>query len=740
MADEKGMLLSESFVRRVAEAVRRIEAQMRSRSGDLEDRDDVYRAPPEQWVEVTGAGPQGMYTGNWWVHDLDAGTWTVQDQEVYVNAPNGSELAADYWYRGYSSGSFSDGTLVFDVDDASIVISQNALNAAIDQLGGLGGGFIGAKLYYSGGQQTIPSSTSTQLYFNRALFNSGMTFAGPGGFLLPQAGYYLVTLTIQWSGAGLTESASGTLGCWIFQNNWPVAASAIDANSSPSTQPEQNVSVVIQGQLADFVFAYVYQDTGETIYLQDNGGSAYPINAFSCVYLGPLGAGAAIGPNDPITHFAVSSPSAATVGTAIAFTVVAEEILNYTLTSYTGTVTFSSSDTGATLPAPHTLTSGVGTFSATFATAGTQTISAADTTTATVTGASGPVTVAGLAPATHFVITNPSTVTAPIAFLFTVVAETAANGTATGYTGTVSFSSGNSDTYTTLPGPITLTNGVGTFSATLVAVGNTTLTATDETTATITGASGSITVGAFKPPPTAALSGDSLTSGLAIFLPLDDSGTSTTKDLGSAGSATCNSVTSGNWETGYYGSVDFTTNGSSYITSANANFLTASHTVMLLVWIPSGTTPSGYTGVGGANTIGGTGGAYGPFYLWPSSNAFSGNLGVEYNADSHAAIDVNGGQAWPTDHKPHLFGYTADGTNNKVTVWLDGVALAHVSTTVPFAAAGNLQKVCFGCDWFNGSFDADPVNNNIVWAAAWTRVLSQTDLTDLMNSLFRLET
>src|SRR4029079_15457991 len=84
--------------------------------------------------------------------------------------------------------------------------------------------------------------------------------------------------------------------------------------------------------------------------------------------------------------------------------------------------------------------------------------------------------------------------TSSSAFSFTVTALDQFNNTATGYAGTVHFTS--SDGAATLPANSTLTGGVGTFSATLNTAGDQTITATDAVTASITGASGTIAVSA----------------------------------------------------------------------------------------------------------------------------------------------------------------------------------------------------------------------------------------------------
>jgi hypothetical protein len=102
--------------------------------------------------------------------------------------------------------------------------------------------------------------------------------------------------------------------------------------------------------------------------------------------------------------------------------------------------------------------------------------------------------------ATHYTVFAPQTATAGAPFSFTVTALDQYNHTATGYTGTVHFTS--SDTAAVLPADATLTKGTGMFSATLNTTGSPTkITATDTATATITGTSGNITVN-----PAAALS------------------------------------------------------------------------------------------------------------------------------------------------------------------------------------------------------------------------------------------
>jgi len=90
-------------------------------------------------------------------------------------------------------------------------------------------------------------------------------------------------------------------------------------------------------------------------------------------------------------------------------------------------------------------------------------------------------------PATHFSVTAPANVTNGVAFNVTVSALSGSNTAATGYTGTVHFTSSSSGT---LPSDYTFTAGdlgAHTFSVTLTSNGSRTITATDTVTASITG-------------------------------------------------------------------------------------------------------------------------------------------------------------------------------------------------------------------------------------------------------------
>ncbi|WP_233168301.1 IPTL-CTERM sorting domain-containing protein [Xylophilus sp. ASV27] len=96
----------------------------------------------------------------------------------------------------------------------------------------------------------------------------------------------------------------------------------------------------------------------------------------------------------PVTHYAVSAPSSAVQGAGVSLTVKALDANGYVNPDYAGTVHFSSSDGAAVLPADAGLGNGAGTFSATFRTLGSHTVTATDTVANGITGVSAVVVVA----------------------------------------------------------------------------------------------------------------------------------------------------------------------------------------------------------------------------------------------------------------------------------------------------------------------------------------------------------
>ena len=194
----------------------------------------------------------------------------------------------------------------------------------------------------------------------------------------------------------------------------------------------------------------------------------------------------------PVASFSIAAPPAATTGISFSATVNAVDTYANVATSYSGTVHFSSSDAQAVLPANSALASGTGNFPISLKTLGSQTISATDAAAASLTGKSSSINVVTNV-ATHLSVVSSNT--GPVTrqtFSVTVTALDAANNTSVGYSGTVHFTS--TDTQAMLPGNSTLSSGTASFSVTLETAGNQTVTAADTATASITGNSGTLSV------------------------------------------------------------------------------------------------------------------------------------------------------------------------------------------------------------------------------------------------------
>ena len=170
-----------------------------------------------------------------------------------------------------------------------------------------------------------------------------------------------------------------------------------------------------------------------------------------------------------VDHFAVTGPASGTAGQAFNVTVSAVNAQGNAVTSYSGTVHFTSSDTssGVVLPADTTLTNGTGTFPVTLTKAGAQTVTATDTASATISGRAS-LTI-GAAAAANLGLVAPTSATTNKPFNVTVTLSDRFGNVATGYRGTVHFTS--SDALATLPTNYTFSAadaGVHQFSVTLV--------------------------------------------------------------------------------------------------------------------------------------------------------------------------------------------------------------------------------------------------------------------------------
>jgi hypothetical protein len=188
----------------------------------------------------------------------------------------------------------------------------------------------------------------------------------------------------------------------------------------------------------------------------------------------------------------VGFPSPTMAGVASSFSVTAYDGFGNLATNYGGTVTFGSSDQQASLPKNAALTSGTGTFSATFKTAGTQSLTARDFANPSASGNQSGIVVSPAATSKFFVAGFPTPVVAGTPGTFVVIAQDAFGNNTPSYSGQVGFTT--SDPRPVFPPNPTLTNGVGHFTATLTTAGVQFLTAMDIAHPTIMGSQTGIVV------------------------------------------------------------------------------------------------------------------------------------------------------------------------------------------------------------------------------------------------------
>jgi parallel beta-helix repeat protein len=198
-----------------------------------------------------------------------------------------------------------------------------------------------------------------------------------------------------------------------------------------------------------------------------------------------------------------SYPSPTTAGVSNDFLVTAVDLLGNQIPNYTGTVTFTSTDPIAALPADYTFTLADGgdrTFSATFKTAALQSLTVTDVDT-DGSGTQSDIDVLPTVLKRFDVSGYPSPTVVGVEHDFDVTAEDTYGNVVTAYTGTVTFTS--SDPIAALPADYTFTAGdagTKTFQATLFTTGqNRSITTTDTATGLFGRQSGIVVqTGAFR--------------------------------------------------------------------------------------------------------------------------------------------------------------------------------------------------------------------------------------------------
>jgi uncharacterized delta-60 repeat protein len=332
----------------------------------------------------------------------------------------------------------------------------------------------------SPGVWTLTSSNAfgltagTYRLFAQAQDNYGALSDADALTLTVARGIVLSPTTLAAATAGASYSATITAGGGTAPYTFAVTAGSLPAGLTLSSDGVLSGTPTATGSSS---FTVAATDTNS-----DTGSESYTLT---------------VNPGPAATFRVTGFPSPTTAGMAGTLTLTAVDAYGNTATGYAGTIHFSSTDPQAVLPSDYTFTSsdaGRHTFSVTFQTAGSQSLTATDTTDNSVAGSQTGITVTPAIAASLALSDVPST-TAGTAFRVTLTAKDAYGNTATAYAGTVHFSS--SDPQAVLPANYSFTSadqGQHTFSATLETAGSQVLTATDTANSSFTVSDTGITV------------------------------------------------------------------------------------------------------------------------------------------------------------------------------------------------------------------------------------------------------
>jgi hypothetical protein len=452
---------------------------------------------------------------NVWVVANAAGGFDVQLSYTYAEELSNKTFAVVVSDAGGSSTSQS--TTTFSVADAPLAATAVAVTAVT------GTSYSGVVASFT---DADPAGTATD-YRATITWGNGNTSAGTiaansqGGFNVTGTntytadGAFAITVTItDAGGSSVTANSTAYVGGLATHfsvtaataatagTSFPLTVKALDAAGNAAYSYTGTVHFVSTDANATLPANYTFTagDLGTHVFsvtlVTAGTQSVTATDTAKSTIVGKQG-GIVVNPGAVSRFTVVSKSGSVTAGSSLQFTVKALDAFGNTVTGYRGTVNLTSSDPQAVLPANYTFTTsdaGVHVFSVTLKTAGSQTVVVTDTATSPVTGTSGPVTV-NPAAASHFRISAPASVSKGVKFSFTVTALDAFGNVATGYLGTVSFTSSDAKAVPPANYTFTTTNaGVATFSAILNTVGVQSLTATDTKQKTIKGTDASIQV------------------------------------------------------------------------------------------------------------------------------------------------------------------------------------------------------------------------------------------------------
>jgi FKBP-type peptidyl-prolyl cis-trans isomerase 2 len=458
-------------------------------------------------VNFTSSDGQATLPADYTFTSSDTGTHTFTGGVTLDTAGNQTVTATD------SASSSVTGSATVAVNPGAAIVLRLAAPAAssagsaftvtvtvVDAFGNVTPSYSGTVHFTStDAGSTLPADyTFVAADGGSHTFTNGVTLvtAGSQSIKVAASGMTGATSTLAVSPAPASHLAVAAPGASTAGSTFTVTVTALDPYGNTATGYLGNVHFTSSdGQVtlpADYTFtstdAGVHAFSSVLMTAGSQSVTATDTSASSITGTAVVAVSPAAAASITVAGF----PSPTTAGAAHSFTVTARDAYGNIATGYTGTLHFTSPDAQAVLPADGTLTNGSGSFSATLKTAGSQSLTATDTITASLTGTEAGIAVTPAAAASLVLTGYPSPTTAGAAHTFTVTAKDAYGNVATGYSGTVHFTS--SDAQAALPANATLTNGTGSFTATLKTAGSQSLTATDTAAASLTSTQTGISV------------------------------------------------------------------------------------------------------------------------------------------------------------------------------------------------------------------------------------------------------
>jgi hypothetical protein len=477
---------------------------------------------------VGGSGNTGE-GGGLWVRFVTATTVTIANCTIANNS------AVGYVYQGQPHPGAGGGLYVFPLPGLGGVLTVVGSTVAGNGTDGSGGGlWVGAR---------TPMTLTNTLVAGNTAVTGGADVFGP---LLPTSAFNLIG-----NGDGSTGLVNGALG-----NQVGTTAAPIDPRLGPLEDnggPTPTMALLSGSPAID-----AGSNTNPSAFDQRGTGSARVVGAG--IDVGAFEAPAATLQPGVMTHFGLTTVASPVAGTPFVVTVQALDDSDNAVPGYVGPIHFTITDGSAVLSQDYTLTAadaGAHAFGVTLTTAGTQVL------TVTADAPAGPLTERGavtVSPgaAASLRLSAPTVTTAGQLLSVTATLLDAYGNVATGYTGTVHFTS--SDAKAALPADYTFSSadaGTHAFRVILKTAGSQSISATDTRTSSLAATSAGITVNPAAAAKFVLTAPTSVKRGVAFSLTL------TVQD------------TFGNIVTGYTGTVHFTSSDGTATLPANYTFTAA---------------------------------------------------------------------------------------------------------------------------------------------------------------------